>query len=153
MRKKISKCIRYALAILCVHVLTIYLVAIFSQPPLIGRNCLPEYLQEKKHVDYVYGIRWIPWRATSWCLVEPPITLLKRQNRYALTRDGRVGLLPVPRPGQWHLAIVQIKPGWPLYLPYFTITAKNGYHFRIGCRWDNSDHYYVFPSLSIKYIG
>ena len=49
---------------------------------------------------------------------------------------------PIPRNGQWWI-------GKPFY---FAFTTKNGWHFRIGLRWDNIDGYYQL-TFTVKKVG
>ena len=117
---------------------------------MIGNRCLPEWLRGKTHDDYyLTWTRWIPRSATSWCIKAPPIQLLGNQEGEALAADGTIGPKPIPRPGEWQLSIVQIKKGWPFFLPYFAWTTEQGTHFRLGARWDDVDQYYTFPSIAI----
>jgi len=51
-------------------------------------------------------------------------------------------LQPIPQQGHWELT-------WPLY---FAVTSSDGWHFRIGFRWDDVDGYYDL-SVSIKHHG
>ncbi len=145
------KVLRIILIGLGAYVALIALIIIFSFPPLIGNHCLPDQLKGKLHEDFFFpSIRWIPRAATAFCFAEPPIKLLGNQNYWEDAKNGELGPKPIPPPGQWQLTVVQVKKGWPLYIPYFALTTKKGTHFRIGCRWDDADNYYVLPSIGFK---
>lgn len=122
----------------------------FYQP---DERCLPPHIKNKKHTDYTLpGTKWIPFWATSWCFVEPPIMLLGNQKQRSVAANGQLGSSPIPEPGTWQLSMVQLKKQWVFTLPYFALTTKTGFHFRIGCRWDNVDHYFVFPSIAARHL-
>ncbi|MBI4459997.1 MAG: hypothetical protein HY648_08060 [Acidobacteria bacterium] len=132
------------------YLLSVYLAAALPGGPGIGKECLPEWLRDKAHDDYyVSWTRWIPRSATSWCLEHPPIQILGNQRQRAAAKDGTLGPKPIPLPGRWQVSVVQIKKGWPLFLPYIAWTSKGGTHFRLGARWDDVDHYYTFPSIAL----
>jgi hypothetical protein len=114
-----------------------------------SRTCLPSKLQDQPHGDYLPGLRWIPRSATSWCMVQPPKMVMGSQTNDCV-RKGLRGPEAIPARGQWQLSFVQVRERLPFFLPYFAITTKNGWHWRIGCRWDQSDGYYSFPSGAIK---
>ncbi|MDO8495398.1 MAG: hypothetical protein Q7S32_02625 [bacterium] len=135
------------------YLAVVYLFAILSCPSLIGQDSLPAHLKLKKHGDYTMpGTKWIPFSVTAWSIVEPPIMLLGNQTQKATSLQNQTGPSPIPEPGTWQLSAIQLKKSWPLFLPYFALTTKSGWHFRISCRWDDIDHYYVFPSLSARYL-
>jgi hypothetical protein len=127
--------------------LLIFVAVIFS-----GENArLPDGRDTRLHDDYyLFFARQVPRRITSWGFVEPPVLLLGNQRQWFRTETGNVGPQPIPRPGNWQLSMVQIHAGYPFFLPYFALTTGSGWHFRIGCRWDDSDHYYTFPSIALK---
>ena len=134
---------------------TTFLVALTVNEGLAPKGCLPAYLKERTHVDYSHLfrlLRWVPWSWTSWCFVEPPILILGNQTTKAVARDGSsVGPKPIPGPGEWQLSLVQVRTELPIcFLPYFACTTKRGTHFSIGCRWDDADHYYIFPRIAVK---
>lgn len=144
-----KKCSWKILVVITSYLIFIYATALFSNPPLIGKGALPPHLQNKKHIDYTLpGTKWIPWGWSSWHLVEPPWQYLGNQIQEAKTIDGQFGPSPIPEAGSWQFSLVQMKKDWPLLLPYFAFTTKSGWHFRLGCRWDDVDHYYVFPSFA-----
>ena len=115
------------------------------------RTCLPEKLQDQLHKDYPRGLQWISRRATSWCMVQPPTMVLGNQTNYSST-EGSSGPEAIPNRGQWQFSFVRVKKGIPLFLPYFAVTTTSGWHGRAGCRWDQLDKYYSFPSGTIKMI-
>ena len=153
MKTKIWKLWRIATAVMAGYMILLYLAALLPDERLIGNKCLPDSLKGKSHNDYYLpGTRWIPRSVTSWCMEEPPIQLLGNQKRQAHAQDGTTGPKPIPEAGEWQVSAVQMKKGWPLFLPYVAITTKSGRHFRIGCRWDDVDHYYTFPSIAIAKV-
>ena len=150
MRKKCGKLLKIGLAVMVGYGSLIYLVAILPGKKLVGDRCLPSQLQGEVHKDFYFSwTRWIPRSATSWCMDKAPVQLLGNQQAKAMARNGAPGPKPIPGPGEWQFSAVQLKDGWPLYLPYFAFTTKSGTHVRIGCRWDDVDHYYTFPSFAI----
>jgi len=122
-----------------------YLVAFFDG------NCVPFHKMDDVHCDYYFRVaKYIPWGWTTRCLVQPPIMIAGNSRSTGWTANGRLGPKPIPEPGEWQLSVIQVKEGWPLYLPYFAVTFSGGMHFRIGTRWDDVDGYYVVASTSIK---
>jgi len=86
----------------------------------------------------------------------PPAALTKRRsNCWAIRRRKRLPAMAQSDPSRsldrasGRCLPVQLKNGWPLFLPYLAFTTKSGTHFRIGCRWDDVDHYYTFPSFAL----
>lgn len=147
--KKVFLC---GIAILGVYLLFCYGVAATSPIPVFGRDCLPQALKDKRHTDYPKGLRWIPWHITSWCAWEPPRKLAGNQKSNSVSLAGKSGPKPVPEPGTWQISVVRLKHRIPLFLPYAAYTTKNRVHVRLGCRWDDVDHYYVFPSIAVKKV-
>lgn len=135
-------------AVAAAYVFVIYAMALLPGEKLIGGHCLPNHLKNKLHADYLVA-RKIPFSATAACFVEPPVQVLGSQNFWAESKSGIVGPKPIPPRGEWQLSLIREKKNWPVFIPYFAITGKDGWHFRIGCRWDDIDHYYVFPSVSV----
>lgn len=112
---------------------------------------LPEAIAVGVHTDYRFEFfQSVPRSYTSRCFVSPPILILGNQEHWARDRAGVIGPKPIPRKGEWQLSLVQWRQGWPVILPYFALTTIGGWHFRIGPRWDDIDHYYTFPSFAIK---
>jgi hypothetical protein len=136
---------------------TTLLVALTVNEGLSPKGCLPGYLKDRSRDDYSYLFRlfrWVPWTWTSWCFAEPPIMLLGNQKGTFPTRDSSaIGPKPIPKPGEWQFSVVQVRAEIPIwFLPYFAYTTQQGSHFSIGCRWDDTDHYYVFPRIAVKNI-
>jgi hypothetical protein len=134
---------------------TTFLTALTVNEGVNSRGCLPSYLRERRRDDYSHWFRFfrrVPWTWTSWCFVEPPTMILGNQRGRFPTRDhSAFGPKPIPEPGEWQFSVVQVRPEIPLwFLPYFACTTKEGDHFSIGCRWDDTDHYYVFPRIAFK---
>ena len=117
------------------------------QQGLIGKESLPKHLREELHRDYKF-LKIVPRWATSGKFVEPPLWLAGNQEEFSYTLDI---VVPQPLPGsnQWQFSLVQIRERYPFYLPYLALTIQN-VHFRAGCRWDDTEHYYTFPSLALK---
>jgi hypothetical protein len=80
--------------------------------------------------------------------------LLGNQKETFPTRDrSAIGPKPIPKPGEWQFSVVQVRAEIPIwFLPYFAYTTRQGSHFSIGCRWDDTDHYYIFPRIAVKNI-
>jgi len=112
---------------------------------------LPEHLKDRVHNDYyIKSTQWIPRRWTFRKLVEPPVMILGSANHtQSQTADGGYGPSPLPLVGQWQVSAIQVKKGWPFYLPYIALTGTR-YHFRAGVRWDNVDNYYVLNSIALR---
>ena len=137
------------------YVGTTLAVALTVNEGLSCNKCLPDYLKNRTRDDYSYlfkPFRWVPWTWTSWCFAEPPIMLLGNQKGRFATRDrSAMGPKPIPEPGEWQFSVVQVRAGIPVwFLPYFACTTQRGNHFSIGCRWDDTDHYYIFPRIAVK---
>ncbi len=90
-------------------------------------GCLPDNLKGKKHEDWPWPFSLIPRDWTAFCGPAPSDPNYK----------------PVPSPGKTSSTV------WP---PYFATTTQDGWHFRIGARWDDVDKYYEFPSFKIGKI-
>jgi hypothetical protein len=74
-----------------------------------------------------------------------------QKGRFPTLDHSAFGPKPIPEPGEWQFSVVQVRPEIPLwFLPYFAYTTKEGDHFSIGCRWDDTDHYYIFPRVAVK---
>jgi hypothetical protein len=116
----------------------------------LGEKCLSPNLENRLHDDFPRYLRWIPRRATSWRMVQPPIMLLGNQRTYCAAKNGRSGPRAVPARGEWQISFAQVRKRWPFFLPYLAATFANGWHARFGCRWDELDSYYSFPSYTIK---
>ena len=56
---------------------------------------------------------------------------------------------PINPPGSWQISRF---PGGPLFSWYFGFTLKNGWHFRIGARWDDVDSYVQWPSIAVRHL-
>ena len=78
--------------------------------------------------------------------------LLGNEKSYGVAREGKSGPSAVPARGEWQFSLVQVRAHWPFFLPYVAVTLDNGWHARLGCRWDELDAYYSFPSVTIKKI-
>jgi len=145
--KKISKtglrwCVRLS-------VLYIFLTYFLALTEMCGM-CLPLNRRGQAHTDYTLPfLRWIPRKATAFRFVEPPITLAASgSHKVSVAENGLVGLRPIPEFGEWQFSAVQVRPGLPFYLFYFACTTSDHVHYRIGARWDDVDHFYVFPSIA-----
>lgn len=124
---------------------------LLSIEKLEGKTCLPTTLQHKLHWDYPHGLRWVSRSKTSWCMVQPPTLVLGNQTNYH-AQKGLSGPEAIPARGSWQLSFVQVREKFPFFLPYFAMTTSGGWHWRVGCRWDQSDGYYTFPSGTIKRV-
>ncbi len=84
------------------------------------------------HNDWPWPFRYIPRRWTAWNSEKPPTRLL----------GSATGHLDITPTGTWALT-------WP---PYLTLRTRKGWHFRIGIRYDYTDHYYTITFPTIKKI-
>lgn len=77
------------------YALVVYLAALLPWGPRIGNECLPEWLQGKRHDDYyLRWTRWLPRAATSWCIQSAPLLLLGNQKSRAQALDGTTDQSP-----------------------------------------------------------
>lgn len=83
-----------------------------------------------RHTDWIFPFSLIPRSWTAWESDTPPRKLCGNAKT----------VKPIPDSGEWLLS-------WPLY---FAFQTKGGIHGRIGIRWDDVDHYYQFPSFTLK---
>lgn len=136
----------------CISLIFLSLFLFFPRPAIqaqTSKQCLPKQLQHKKHSDFLLG-KFIPRSWTSHCFQEPPKQIFSNQSETAPALNGQLGPLPLPSRGKWQFSLIHVKKHWPFYLPYFAVTTKKGWHMRLGCRWDEVDHYYTFPSFALK---
>ena len=119
---------------------------------VLGEKCLSPNLERRLHDDFPRYLRWIPRRATSWRMVQPPTMIVGNQTTYCAARNGKFGPRAVPARGEWQISAVQVREHWPFFFPYLAVTSARGWHARFGCRWDELDEYYSFPSFTIKKI-
>ena len=118
-------------------------------------SALPDHLKGKLHADYPKWLQWVPRSWTSFTLVQPPRLLLGNQRNFSFA-GGSFGPAPIPEPTNtqrvaWSLQGVQITRSWPVLPLYFVISIRYKtklIHFRVGCRWDDVDGYYDFPSIA-----
>ncbi|MDR3642583.1 MAG: hypothetical protein P4L74_03085 [Candidatus Doudnabacteria bacterium] len=104
-----------------------------------------------KHNDYVWLFQWINWRNTVLCGIEPPTQDSGTQD-YHVGSEHHFAPKPIPPLGQWQASHVDVKTKlWTVRLKYYAIKLPNGYHARIGWRWDDVDNLY-FLTVSIKKI-
>lgn len=109
----------------------------------------------KRHTDWPWPLSYIPrrWTACDWGV---PVLVMGNQRE---TREDAAshtaGPAPVGEAGSWQLSLFPKAPGPLKHIPtYFAFTLKNGWHFRIGARWDDVDSYTQVPTLAIrKYTG
>ena len=108
----------------------------------MSKKCLPEWLKNAKHDDYIWPLCYIPrsWNAFCSGMFSKVPKLLFGNGRRSRWQ-GKIYPLAVPAPGQWVLC-------WPLY---FAFTTKKGFHVRIGARYDKYDLYYTCPSVAAKF--
>lgn len=140
--------------IIFLYLILIYSIGFITSPPLFGKQHLPSHLQEQRHSDYsIPGTHWIPRSATSWHYQTPPILIAGRCSTLTADRYGQTCPKPIPKKGEWYFAIVPIKKELLLFLPYFAGTTETELHFRIGCRWDDVDFYYTFPSIALHKLN
>jgi len=119
--------------------------------PTIGdEDCLPEEVRGKLHDDWPWPISLVPRSWTVVCGKDWPKApdLLAGDSGWTLEDKDRFGhftdefliahgaRLPIPKPGHWVITAVMYDY---IPLPYFAITFKNNWHFRIGAlRWDET---------------
>lgn len=106
---------------------------------------LPKHLKNKQHWDWPWPFSKIPrsWTAFDWG--KPKLVAGNTTNMV----DGHPK--PIPNAGEW---IVIRFPKAPFYWKWaawgIAVTQKNGWHFRIGARWDDVDNYCQMPSFAIR---
>lgn len=126
-----------------------------------SKECLPERIRVGIHTDYTIAVtQRIPRNVTSFCLcdVAAPQALISSNGTVFVCpfKPGSTNVrtysegspMPIPVPGEWHVAVMKIREDIPWYVPYVTFTTNQGWHFRLGIRWDDVDNYYVFPSAA-----
>lgn len=97
------------------------------------------------HTDWPWPFNKISRRLTSADGFPPQM----RWGNSVLTYDPTYRTLypkPIPRRGEWWIGGPR---KWPLYI---AVTHRNGWHFRIGVRWDDLGFYYTWPSFTYKKI-
>jgi hypothetical protein len=94
----------------------------------------------KKHNDYFWILRNIPRSATSLVSSVRPTPIAWSGGMAAQAADD------IPPPGNW--VVLKTPLGW-----YFAITFPNGWHFRIGPRFDYVDGYYQIFSVALKKLN
>lgn len=83
---------------------------------------------QTNHEDWPDGLEWIPRKVTAYVGPRPPIL-------EGNTDDAK----PIPARGQWFVT-----------RGYLAWTSVAGIHVRMGFRYDDVDHYFEFPSFTIK---
>lgn len=107
----------------------------------MSKDCLPKDI-EKKHGDWIPGLRWVPrwWFAKcgkNWPM--PPKRLLGKSHDTHDRVDGRIlWVKPIPQPGNFILSAVMYR-GW-IPFPYLAKTWKDEQFFYIGTRWDDTQN-------------
>jgi len=108
-----------------------------------GREVLPSHLRDRKHDDWPFFLKWAPRWANAFGGEGPDYP--EGVPHHSLPRDGE------------HTYWLYDKKGW--WRPYYALSfaiGSNIWHFRVGFRWDDVDHYYnlVVPWMAtIKVIG
>ncbi len=125
----------------------VYVAPVFLQYG--GAGCLSDERRNETHHDYIFGLRWVKWRDTVVCGIDPPTQDEGNQDDNILV-NGRRAPLPIPPDGEWQKSHADAQTSyWPVRLDYLAATFPGSYHFRIGWRWDNIDNIFVF-SISVK---
>ena len=120
-----------------------------------GASCLQDARRDGVHTDYMWGlIRWVQWKNTVVCGIDPPVLDGGNQD-YHYGSDHLKQPKPIPLPGEWQRshAIARLKNGKTRKLPYIAITLPNGWHARLGWRWDDLDDFYIFSFVIFKKIS
>lgn len=113
-------------------------------------SALPAHLRGQLHWDWPGPFRKIPrgWTAFKWGTPR-----LLAGNLWPVDFKQLVGLpapFPITSRGTWQLSYF---PGAPCFLVglYFAFTLRNGWHFRIGARWDDVDNYVQWPTIARRH--
>ena len=135
----------------CALLYGLYVLPVFLEHS--GANCLADGRKTGSHADYIRPLRWVKWKYTVVCGIDPPVQDHGNQDFHTSLVSHRLGVKPIPPPGQWQHshAVAHNRIFWNVRMDYLAIRLKNGLHARLGWRWDDVDGFYVF-SLSIKKI-
>ena len=149
MSKRIRKLVLLLFCVILFYAL--YVAPIFLE--YRGANCFSpdDPRRESYHTDYIWGLRWVKWKDTTFCKISPPVQDFGSQD-YHSGDDCKNPPKPIPLPGQWQFSHTTVKTKyWNVRLYYFALTTTNRYHGRIGWRWDDLGNFFV-PTVSIKAI-
>jgi len=114
---------------------------------LPSKRHLPDHLAHRAHWDYPGPLRWVPRSATSFGWGRPRLLLGNQKNF-----EGRHPK-PIGERGSFQISRYPRLPVPLNLLPlYIAFTTPNGYHFRLGARWDDVDAYVTLPSIAVKKI-
>jgi hypothetical protein len=108
-----------------------------------------ELIGSMPHWDYPKLLNWVPrgWTAFAWGM--PKMVLGNQKNKKLDGTDPVWHPKPIGEPGSWQLSKYPLGP-WCAW--YFAFTLKNGWHFRIGARWDDVDDYVQFPTAARRHL-
>jgi len=145
------RCLTLSVLFAAVIVLT---YSIYVLPVILdygGGRCLPDYLKNSYHTDYLWGWLKVKWEQNALCGISAP-TQAHCNQEYDAGLVGDRHPKPVSLPGQWQISYADVTPRWwNVRLYYFAFTNSNMYHGRIGWRWDDLDNFYLF-SVAFKKI-
>jgi len=140
-----------ALMLVCFFVQILYISPLYLLPNQV--NCLPIQNRNRNHDDFPKGLQWIPRKVTAFCETHTPQMILGNQTLTWVGKDGLVGPRPIPEIHKFQISLIRFdSTPWPVFLPYFAIHLSNRIHIRAGCRWDDLDSHYIWPSFTIKHI-
>ncbi len=111
-------------------------------------SALPPHLRHRPHEDWPWLFKKVPraWTAFSWGRPR-----LVAGNLWPVDFDmPRVGLpapMPITSRRTWQVSRFPDGPWWAWY---FAFTLPNGWHVRLGARWDDVDRYVEWPSVAIR---
>lgn len=105
---------------------------------------LPAHLR-RGHDDYPLLFAWIPrsWTAFFW---GEPSMMLGNQKHFLGDSPK-----PIGEPGSFQVSRFPDLPIPFSWLPlYIAFTTPNGWHVRLGARWDDVDSYIQVPTIAFK---
>lgn len=128
------------------------------------KDLLPKYIQEKKHNDWIWGLRWVPRTWTSFafpmptfCIAGRPTLERVRVNPEYPTWDYLEYMVipsPVPSIGNWEILGVKLFKNHgpiPCYFAVSWLIFGRRLHFNIGLKPDITDFHWGFPEASFTF--
>lgn len=99
-----------------------------------SKQALPPHLRERRHDDWPWPLSYTPRWVNAYAGEGPEWPQGVPQQ-------------PIPPPGEQTYHLRDRTGAWR---PYYAFTLLERWHFRVGFRWDDVDHYYnlVLPWIA-----